>query len=360
MFLSTLFSTLHDKYVFASFIARDVAIELIGKIWKMNSPGGGNNDGLLILNDPIQGVEEDDDSQYIGSDDSDDSDYEDGGFSRSPSMIKKEMNGTGPVVNGSGGAANSADAQVGGSGSAPNGSTPAVTNKGDADVDSVISGEEDMVVDDGTSDADGPSSGSPEDDGNVFNGISFEGPKEHAPTDNEYDNDANDTKITEDVLNAPLGVVFSLLFGQDTSFMKSIAAAQKNFDISPIPAFGSGSPSSRTYTYTKPLNAPVGPKQTKCIVVETLERKNFDKNVLVIQTTETPDVPSGNSFKVKTKILLSWAPNNLTKIYVATNVIWTAKSWIKGAVEKGSISGQKESVEKRWQIQEIKWWIGLC
>ncbi|GMG21598.1 unnamed protein product [Ambrosiozyma monospora] len=341
------FSTLHDKYVFASFIARDVAIELISKIWKMNSPGGGigSDGGMLslgVLTDQLQGVEEDDDSQYIGSDDSDDSDYEDGGFSRSPSMIKKEMNGTGAVANGSSGVANNVDVQA--TGSAPNGSAPAVTNKGDADVDSVISGEEDMVVDDGSSDADGPSSGNAEDDANIFNGISFEGPKEHAPTDNEYDNDANDTKISEDVLNAPLGVVFSLLFGQDTSFMKSIAAAQKNFDISPIPAFSSGSPSSRTYTYIKPLNAPVGPKQTKCIVLETLERKNFDKNVLVIQVTETPDVPAGGSFRVKTKILLSWAPNNLTKIYVATNVVWSAKSWIKGAVEKGSISGQKESV----------------
>jgi len=70
-----------------------------------------------------------------------------------------------------------------------------------------------------------------------------------------------------------------------------------------------------------------------------------DKYILVEQITTTPDVPSGNSFQVKTKIFLSWAENNCTRIYSLTVVEWSGRSWIKGAVEKGSIDGQKESMK---------------
>ena len=37
---------------------------------------------------------------------------------------------------------------------------------------------------------------------------------------------------------------------------------------------------------------------------------------------------------MKTKIFLSWAANNETKVYVVTSIEWSGKSWIKGAIEK--------------------------
>ncbi len=77
---------------------------------------------------------------------------------------------------------------------------------------------------------------------------------------------------------------------------------------------------SRHYTYTKPPSGPIGPKANKCIIDDKLIDYDFEKYILVEQDTSTPDVPSGNSFKVKTKMFMSWAANNSTRIYVVTSV----------------------------------------
>ena len=93
------------------------------------------------------------------------------------------------------------------------------------------------------------------------------------------------------------------------------------------------------------MGGPIGPKQTKCLLDDDLIEYDPEKYYEVVQTTQTPDVPSGNAFKVKTKIFLSWAQNNQTKIWVASSIEWSGKSWIKGAIEKGTIDGQKDSMK---------------
>ena len=89
---------------------------------------------------------------------------------------------------------------------------------------------------------------------------------------------------------------------------------------------------SRSVSFIKPLNAPIGPKQTKCIVTETLDNYDLEKAVNLSVSTQNPDVPSGNIFIVKTKYCLSWAENNGTRVQVNCMVEWTGKSWLKGNV----------------------------
>lgn len=110
---------------------------------------------------------------------------------------------------------------------------------------------------------------------------------------------------------------------------------KKNFDLTPIPNFEKdGDLKKRQYSYTKPLNGPIGPKQTRCNITETIEHFDVNKYILVSQVTASPDVPSGNAFTVVTNFYLSWAANNSTRLLVITSINWTGKSWIKGPIEK--------------------------
>ncbi|WVF65961.1 hypothetical protein IAT40_000699 [Kwoniella sp. CBS 6097] len=98
---------------------------------------------------------------------------------------------------------------------------------------------------------------------------------------------------------------------------------------------------TRSISYIKPLNGSIGPKQTKCHIVDEHDHMDFDNYVSMITTTRTPDVPSGGVFSVKTRTCLMWAGSNSTKVVVTTTVEWTGKSWVKGIIEKSAIEGQK-------------------
>ena len=87
---------------------------------------------------------------------------------------------------------------------------------------------------------------------------------------------------------------------------------------------------NRTYSYIKPLNASIGPKQTKCIITETLDSIDLEKAISITVATQTPDVPSGNVFSVKTKYCLMWAAGNSTRLLMTCTIEWTGKSWLKG------------------------------
>ncbi|KAG7814033.1 hypothetical protein KL921_000307 [Ogataea angusta] len=291
------FGTLHDKYTFASFISRDSTYELLVKIW--SSLLSGSNLNTVDLDFTTSEVDSDDPE----SEESDD-----------PEAVKMSRHGTMPSK------------------------TIKTTKESfpDSGSDSDVSDKENMITDDEPEFNDNSES-------RTFRGIPYDGPLQHEPTSNAYSSESGDVEIVNDMIPAPVGAVYSLLFGHDTTFLKNLLKTQKNTDISEIPAFDKTT-KKRTYSYTKPLNGPVGPKQTKCNVEEEIERCDLSSSCLVTQITDTPDVPSGNSFRVKTRIYLSWGENNCCKIYIVTSVVWSGKSWIKGAVEKGTISGQKESL----------------
>ncbi|KAI2466160.1 hypothetical protein F4781DRAFT_445456 [Annulohypoxylon bovei var. microspora] len=173
----------------------------------------------------------------------------------------------------------------------------------------------------------------------------FPGPATHAPTDCG-DVEAHYDIITgEDVVAAPLGKVYNLLFGPaSVAWMgKFLTSEQKCTDLQMEDKKGLTQENKcRNYTYIKPLYASIGPRQTKCLVSETLENLDLEKSVNVLVSTQNPDVPSGNVFSVKTKYCLFWTENNATRVTINCTIEWTGKSWLKGPIEKGAREGQTQ------------------
>ena len=83
-------------------------------------------------------------------------------------------------------------------------------------------------------------------------------------------------------------------------------------------------------SYIKPLNASIGPRQTKCELSDEIVHCDFDDYVSTVTTTRTPDVPSGNVFSVKTRTCIMWASNVSSRVIVTTQVEWTGRSFIRG------------------------------
>lgn len=303
--------TLHHKYVFATFISRDTIFTLILNVWHRVLLEGNDVDPEKIKRRKNTSTssrrtekESEDDSLSDHLYLSDESDYEsDDSISDADDMV----------------------------------------HEGDKSVDfNGVAGADDESND--FSPKKKGKEGSSE--GGLFNGLPIVGPDTHTPTENGYTKSANDTFICDETFNAPVGVIYELLFGDDSSKFISTLKDQKNFDITEENIVGlSNNNKERKYSYIKPLGGPIGPKQTKCNITDTLANFDVDSSILVEQVSHTPDVPSGNSFLVRTKIYLSWAAKNNTRMYVVTAIDWTAKSWLKGAIEKGSIDGQKESMK---------------
>lgn len=162
----------------------------------------------------------------------------------------------------------------------------------------------------------------------------FPGPATHAPTEYTEPNGQYDKVIKDETIPAPLGKVYSLVFGPASGeFMtKFLVENQKSGELQfEGTAKGLTNDSRiRKYSYIKPLNGSIGPKQTKCISTENLEYLDLEKAVLVTLSTQTPDVPSGNVFAVKTKYLFTWASGNQTRFLMTCTIEWSGKSWLKG------------------------------
>lgn len=87
---------------------------------------------------------------------------------------------------------------------------------------------------------------------------------------------------------------------------------------------------TRNMSYIKPLNASMGPKQTKCEIKDEMEHQDLDDYISTVTSTRTPDVPSGGVFSVKTRTCIMWAGPISSKVLVTTQVEWTGRSFIKG------------------------------
>ncbi|CAK9435542.1 uncharacterized protein LODBEIA_P02690 [Lodderomyces beijingensis] len=296
--------TLHQKYVFATFLSRDSAFDLITNVWHR----------VLLQNSDV-------DPSKLGR------------TSRLRAGSKASL-GSQESGDVSESADSSDDEYSGGSDE-------------DDDRSSIASEDEDNSNGGDDENSKDENGGSSDDGGEKWKGFSILGPATHDATESGYTKESGETSVADEVIKAPPGVVFELMFGQDTSYFMRILKDQKNFDIDESAIHGLNKDSkSRHYTYTKPLSGPIGPKQTKCVIDDAVIELNPEKVFEVEQTTQTPDVPSGNAFKVKTKIFLTWAEKNSTKISVMTSIEWSGKSWIKGAIEKGTIDGQKESMKE--------------
>ncbi|KAI1626757.1 hypothetical protein EDD37DRAFT_228660 [Exophiala viscosa] len=172
----------------------------------------------------------------------------------------------------------------------------------------------------------------------------FPGPATHAPTECTDSATHYDKICKDEVIPAPLGQIYSLLYGPESGLFvrKFLVDECKCLDLvlEDDKKGLNNDNKSRQYTYIKPLGGSIGPKQTKCITTETLDFFDLEKAVTVSCATQTPDVPSGSAFSVKTRYCLTWAPGNATRFQMNCTIEWTAKSWLKGPIEKGANDGQ--------------------
>lgn len=310
-------STLHAKHVFASFTGRDSTYDLIVNIWKLGHP---------TLRSSLNGVSLDE----TGGD-----------------KTEKVDDGDG----------------------VPGSQSGSVSDAGDSeDEDDVY--DEDLEDDDVPADDQATKSGSPDLDGEkagsrkasgaaAQNGgavdksdaapssavADFPGPSTHGPTDCGDSDSHYEVVVGDDVIAAPLGKVYNFMFGPAsvTWMSKWLTNEQKCTDLQMEDKTGlTQDNKSRVYSYIKPLYASLGPKSTKCIITESLENIDLEKSVNILVITQTPDVPNGNIFSVKTKYCLFWAENNSTRVTINCTIEWTGKSWLKGTIEKAAKDGQAQ------------------
>lgn len=175
----------------------------------------------------------------------------------------------------------------------------------------------------------------------------FPGPATHAPTECTDSVTHYDKIIKDEIIPAPLGKIYSLLYGpQSTTFVRKFlvdgVSKAQDLQLEDDKKGLDNETKSRRYQYIKPLGGSIGPKQTTCITTENLDFFDLEKAVSVSCSTQTPDVPSGSAFSTKTRYCLTWAPGNATRFQMNMTIEWTAKSWLKGPIEKGALDGQQQ------------------
>ncbi|ELR02974.1 hypothetical protein VC83_03499 [Pseudogymnoascus destructans] len=300
-------STLHSKNIFASFTSRDSTYDLIVDIWKLGHPslrsslngvridetGGGDKTEKEDCASVSGGSGSESDMTEDGVYDEDDDGDDALSFSaRSGSFAASEGSPEKPVPR-------KAFAAAGGS---------AAERK----------------------------EGSPV-------GSDAPGPATHAPTECSDQDTHYDKILADEVVPAPLGKVYNLMFGPASAAWMSrwLTVDQKCTELTMEDKRGlGGDTKTRTFSYIKPLNGAIGPRQTKCVITETLDAMDLEKAVSVTVSTQTPDVPSGNVFTTKTKYCLSWAEGGGTRLQMNCTIEWTGKSWLRGPIEKGANDGQ--------------------
>ncbi|OLL25898.1 putative membrane protein [Neolecta irregularis DAH-3] len=269
-----------NRHIFASFISRDTTYDLIIKIWRISHPGSGYP--RLVLND-----------SDLSDDESDDEDSD---------SLSDFKNAQSDVISDT---------------SASKILTPRPTKSSQPPLTKSTSKDQSAAaqpVDSGTPSAI---------------------PSEHEPT--ECIDEHFEKSLIDYIIPASMDKVWNLMFGDNTSFMETfLLVNQKNTDLE-ISGF-SGS-KTRSYIFVKHLSASIGPKQTKCNTTDTIEQFS-PQTISLVSVTQTPDVPNGSSFSIKTKYCFSWAEKNQTRLKSSYFVEWNKSSWLKGPIEKGVNEGQ--------------------
>ncbi|KAK4218506.1 hypothetical protein QBC37DRAFT_411821 [Rhypophila decipiens] len=309
--------TLHNKHTFASLASRDTTYDLIVKIWKMGHPH---------LQSSLNGVR----LEETGGDKTEKIENE----TESVSAVgSHSISGSDEESDGGDDIYDEDEDQDEDADSAPATDAPALEAPAEKAVARKASGGAPLNLD------------KSEDSAVPFSAADFPGPTAHTPTECG-DTDKHYDKITgDDVVPAPLGKVYNLLFGPASGawMSKFLTVDQKCTELVMEDKKGlTDETKTRTYNYIKPLGGSIGPKQTKCIVTEVLERMDLEKAVSVLCSTQTPDVPSGNIFVTKTRYCLSWAEGNATRVQMNCTIEWSGKSWLKGPIEKGANDGQAQ------------------
>ncbi|KPI42557.1 uncharacterized protein AB675_9656 [Cyphellophora attinorum] len=315
--------TLHARHTFRSLLSREATYDLLIGIWKVSHPASFQKSQVgkeIIAEEATKEAtgtgndgEEHDEDDESGEDESDGSaDEEDD----APSFVGSSRSGAG-----------SERLDEKSISRKPSGFGPPPT------APSLVSKDSDPIAP-----ATLPSGGT------LDTTQDFPGPATHAPTDCNDASTHYEIVIKDEVIAAPLGKVYSLLYGpQSGAFMRKFLIDEcKSQDlVLEDDKKGLGAEkTSRSYNYIKPLGGSIGPKQTKTITTEDLDFYDLQRAVTVTCSTQTPDVPSGGAFTVKTRYCLTWAAGNQTRLQMNCVIEWSAKSWLKGPIEKGAKDGQ--------------------
>ncbi|KAG8525731.1 uncharacterized protein KY384_000491 [Bacidia gigantensis] len=315
--------TLHARHTFRSLLSREATYELLIGIWKLSHPnlkssvnGARLDSGTGDKTEKVDPSGSDEVSE--ATDELEDLDEED--------QEEEEEEGTGSLTeNGGGSLAGSL------------GDDKAATRKASA-----------MGIAAGAAAVPGPTASEPKAAAGAAAASAastdFPGPATHAVTECPDQASHYDKALADEIIQAPLGKVYSMTFGAASGgFMsKWLVDDMKCTDLQ-FEHDGKGltdETKSRSMSYIKPLYAPIGPKSTKCLVTESLDFMDLEKAVSVTASTQTPDVPSGNVFVTKTHFCFMWAPGNATRVIMNYTIEWTGKSWLKGPIEKGATDGQ--------------------
>ncbi|KAF1847529.1 GRAM domain-containing protein [Cucurbitaria berberidis CBS 394.84] len=310
-------STLHARNVFASFLTRDATYDLIIGIWKISHPNLKSSLNGVTLDGSATG-DKTEKADSIGSEEISDQDSDDEVYDEDA----EEDDGMGSFTE-------AGEGSVAGS---EMGSLPGDIRKlSGAVAQAVGAGSETVEA------AKAATSG-------ATTGQDFPGSTSHAPTECGDADQHYDKLLIDTTIPAPLGKVYSLMFGPASGvFMRKwLVEDQKSSDLQmEDDKKGLGEDrKSFSYSYIKPLSAPVGPRQTKCNISMALEQFDLEKVVSVQCSTGTPDVPSGNIFLTKTRYCLMWGPGNSTRLIMTFTVEWNGKSWLRVPIEKGANDGQ--------------------
>ncbi|KAI3628853.1 hypothetical protein CBS14141_000556 [Malassezia furfur] len=151
--------------------------------------------------------------------------------------------------------------------------------------------------------------------------------------------------VLDDTFDTTPKKLFHMLFCED--FMKTFLTENQHLTELKISNWENDEADKdvsavRSVDYIKPLNGPIGPKQTHCKIKEEQLHIDFDDFCTTMTTTHTPDVPSGSSFYIKTRTCFMWAEHGRSRLLVTCAVEWTGRSMIKGIIDKASIEGQKQ------------------
>lgn len=172
----------------------------------------------------------------------------------------------------------------------------------------------------------------------------FPGPETHFQTKNPVDYAKNNEYIVlEDTFDVPLGLLFKLYFGNDTSFHKRVLELSDGSNFTNYE--GLEEDKQRTFEFDKGLNYPIGPKSTRVYMEENVVNFDFDDYIEILNISKTPNVPSGGAFDCRTRYVFSWDENSKTKLTVSYYLNWTGSSWIKSVIESSAQSGQKKAGE---------------
>ncbi|KAL9617525.1 MAG: hypothetical protein Q9160_007683 [Pyrenula sp. 1 TL-2023] len=163
--------------------------------------------------------------------------------------------------------------------------------------------------------------------------VDFPGPQSHAPTDCTDSTTHYDRIIKDETIPAPLGKIYSMLFGPMSGIFvpRYLRDEQKVMDLQfeDDKKGLSNEVKSRSYSYIKPLNAPIGPKQTKCTTTEQIDFLDLEKAVSVTWPIEKGAVDGQTTYGVDLVKVLKAGVSNRPRAHTGAS-----RSLAKGKKKK--------------------------